>query len=127
MDIFDALKCDDFQKVKKLIKKDKTLVNAVNKTNQSVLMVAAWLGRYKIVKLLLKHDVDVNYVGLFNESALTYASCYKRYKIVSLLVDHGANINHKNLCNQDSKYFLADKDWMLQPNNIVNEEEYKIF
>lgn len=69
-------------------------INAVNKDDETALMVASKMGYLEIVKYLVDNDFEVNARVTFgNETALILASQYGHLEIVNFLISRGAEKN----------------------------------
>ncbi|KAG1664676.1 Kinase D-interacting substrate [Nymphon striatum] len=64
---------------------------------QTVLTMAAELGKLEIVKELINHGADVNAEDNDNWTALLIAAKEGHNKVVSLLLERGAEIEHKDM------------------------------
>lgn len=88
-----ALKLDSLRVVQALLKSPKLQVNALNKSGESALMMAAIKGHQELVKTLIARDADVNKTGW---TALHYAASgvqAQQPAIVALLLEHHAYID----------------------------------
>ncbi len=97
LDVHDAAAVGDLARVRELVGKDPSLVNAVSAEGYPPLGLAAFLGRKDVAEFLLKAGADVNAVSK-NETgftALTGAVAAGQAEIVELLVDRGADVNHR--------------------------------
>ncbi len=78
-------------------------INAVNKDDETALMIASKKGYLEIVKYLVENDFEVNTRALFgNETALILASKCGHLEIVDFLISKGADKN-----TQDYSGFTA--------------------
>lgn len=69
-------------------------INAVNKDDETALMIASKMGYLEIVKYLVENDFEVNARVLFgDETALILASQYGHLEIVEFLISKGADKN----------------------------------
>ncbi len=92
MDIFEATRNGDYDRVKELLDNGVD-VNIIN-NNNTPLHYACQHGYIKIVKLLIERKANINALDLFKVSPLSYACYYKEFEIAKLLLkENNANVN----------------------------------
>ena len=108
-DIFNAITKDNIARVKEIIKKDPSKVNAINKFDQNALHIATIYDRTTIIKLLLKKGADTKLKNSKGYTPLHYAARHGYTDIAELLINKGAEIDSKN--NDDKTPFdLAEQN-----------------
>ena len=88
----------DLKKIKSMLNKEvniKTLINAVDKENNTALILASKFGYHEIVKILIENGADIDARNNENSTALIEASSFY-YEVVKLLIENGADINAKD-------------------------------
>jgi len=95
-ELFDAIKVNDFDKVKSLIENGANVNPRITKKFEfyTPLMLASEKGNFEIAKLLIDNGADVNKTSSCS-TILMKACKYKNLKIAELLIDKGAKINIK--------------------------------
>ena len=74
----------------------KTVLNIVDNTNQTALMLAAEYGFLDIARLLIEKGADINIKNKDGNTVLMIASKEGHIEIVNLLIEKGADINITN-------------------------------
>jgi len=92
-DIHDAAKKGDLVKVKTLLQKDPTLLNAKGENQKTPLHWAAEAGHAEIVEFLVSKGAEINILNVISETPLHYAAVYGHKGIVELLLKKGAKVN----------------------------------
>jgi ankyrin repeat protein len=110
-DILDAIKSDNLDKVKALLKDDPDLVYSGDIiSGMTPLHMAAFMGYREIVESLLADKADVNAKAVNGMTPLHYA-VMKGYKdVVELLLANKADINAKNNNGGTPLHLAANKD-----------------
>jgi ankyrin repeat protein len=92
-EIHKAAKHGDFDSIKKLLKKDASLLNSVNTLQQTPLLIASYQGYLEIVKFLLDRGAAVNQADRYGATPLHMAALGGQKDVAALLISKGANIN----------------------------------
>lgn len=97
LDVHDAAAIGDLARVKELVRRDASLVNAASAEGHAPLGLAAFLGHRDIAEFLLDAGADVNAMSRGENAftALTGAVAGGHAEVVELLVDRGADVNHR--------------------------------
>ncbi|MCK5221816.1 MAG: ankyrin repeat domain-containing protein, partial [Candidatus Aminicenantes bacterium] len=99
--IVDLVEKGDIETVMKMVKKDKTQLEAKNHRGRSLIHIASSKGHLDIVKFLVKKGADVN---LEEEShllrPLNFASRYGHFEVVKFLLDNGADLHAREKDNE---------------------------
>ena len=115
-DIFDYIRTDDIESVKKYIDSGHDL-NVKNEYGDAALIHAVDNDKYEIVKLLLSASADLNKQNDGGNTALIYAAYYNNVEIVELLLDYYADefiLNDRNksfydcLNDENKEYFTQN-------------------
>lgn len=88
----------NLKKIKSMLNKEvniKTLINAVDKENNTALILASKFGYIEVVKILIENGADIDARNNENSTALIEASSFY-YEVVKLLIENGADINAKD-------------------------------
>jgi ankyrin repeat protein len=95
-ELFDAIKANDFDKVKSLIENGANVNPKISKKFEfyTPLMLASEKGNFEIAKLLIDNGADVNKKS-FCSTPLMLASEKGNFEIAKLLIENGAKINIK--------------------------------
>lgn len=96
-EIHKAAKDGDLDTIKKLLKKDKKLLDSGNRLDQSALIIAAYQGHKEIVEFLLKKKTNVNKQDGFGATALHMAIANNQAEVAAILMSKGANINLRSV------------------------------
>ncbi|MBL0725527.1 MAG: ankyrin repeat domain-containing protein [Alphaproteobacteria bacterium] len=72
------------------------LANIEDEHGRSLLMLASYIGEYKIVKYLLKDNTIINKTDQKGNTAIIYATKNDNEKTMRLLIKKGANLNQAN-------------------------------
>ena len=91
MDIFEASRTGNLERVKELI--DSVDVNARYYLGNTALIGASGEGHLEVVKELIAHGADVNALNNIGDTALMYASRYGHLEVVRKLIQRGADVN----------------------------------
>ena len=78
----------NLKKIKSMLNKEvniKTLINAVDKENNTALILASKFGYHKIVKILIENGADINIKNNDGKTALDYAEENDYKSIIELL------------------------------------------
>lgn len=81
----------DLKKIKSMLNKEiniKTLINAVDKENNTALILASKFGYDEIVKILIENGADINIKNNDGKTALDYAEENDYKNIIELLKNH---------------------------------------
>ncbi len=92
-EIHQAAKEGKFDAVKKMLKEDPDLVNAIDSDGLTPLHLAAEYGHRQIVELLLQEGADINAKSGFKRTPLHFAASSGHDEIVSLFIEKGAELN----------------------------------
>lgn len=93
-DIFTAIRNNDLDSVKEMIKNTRSLIEQKDKNLMTPLSFASYYGKNEIVKYLIEAGANVNYQrGGDGESALHFAAYFDYIEIAKMLVEHGINLN----------------------------------
>ena len=95
-EIHDATKKGDFEKLKILIKKDKTLVNSKDKNGKTPLHFAAQTNNKKFIEYLFKNGADINVQNVNGATPLHYAVFMSHKNIVELLIKLKVDLNRQD-------------------------------
>jgi ankyrin repeat protein len=91
-ELFDAIKLNDYEKVKTLIENGID-VDIQNWLGYTTLRVVAWEGNIEITKLLIEKGAKLNIQDNDGRTALYYAVSRNDKKLVKLLLNNGVDIN----------------------------------
>ncbi len=92
-EIHDAALGGDLAKVKELLAKDPSLLNAKGRNEKAPLHWAAQGGQLEIAKYLLAKGAAVNELNIQKETPLVYAAEGGHLKLAELLIAKGADVN----------------------------------
>lgn len=95
-----AAKKGEMEKLKSLLKSDKSLLGARDTDGSTALHCAAWKGLLEVVEYLVKAGSDVrahNTNDHWGTTPLHAAAHANQAKIVQLLIDAGADVNAKDM------------------------------
>ncbi len=95
-EIHQAAKEGKFDAVKKMLKEDPDLVNAVDSDGLTPLHLAAEHGHRQIVELLLQEGADINAKSGFKRTPLHFAASSGHDEIVRLFIEKGAELNEND-------------------------------
>jgi ankyrin repeat protein len=96
MDLIDAVRVGDLERVKLVIQKGADVNNCVYAYGWTPIFWAIERGQFDMCRFLLDHGADVNHKSHNGWTPLMFAVYNRRIDIVKLLVIRGANVNHKN-------------------------------
>jgi ankyrin repeat protein len=91
-----AAKNNDFEAIKKLLKKDPKLLDSGNQLNQTALLIAAYKGNMEIVQYLVNKKADINKKDNFGGTPLHMATLSGKKEIVEFLISKGADITARS-------------------------------
>ena len=94
-DFFDVARNGSVTEAKIFLKKDKSVVNALNDYGFSPLILACYSGNIDIIEFLLENGADLNYVSQ-EGTALMAVTVKGNFQLVDLLLEKGANPNLAN-------------------------------
>lgn len=95
-EFFKAVKDGQVDKVKEMLSKDKTLVNAVDSSsgiNETALGIVTFSGKKDLTELLIKNGANVNFQDAFGVAPLHGASRTNQLEVIKLLVENKADVN----------------------------------
>jgi ankyrin repeat protein len=110
-EIFEAVKADDFARVKALIEKDTALVNYKDNAGNTPLHQAAISGSIEIAEFFLSRGADINSANIRKNTPLHEAVDAGKKNISRLLIERGADINQINLNRETPLHRAA---WLNQ-------------
>lgn len=94
-DIFKAVRDNDIEKIKEMLKKDPNLAVLKDQYERTALHPAAYAGKLDICKILIENGADVNINSLVGTAL--HRACFRNNKeVVKLLLDNNADINLQN-------------------------------
>jgi ankyrin repeat protein len=99
-EIFDAVKNNDYEKVKLLIEEDVLLVNIKDKAGNTPLHIAATIGSVELIELILSKGADINAQNTQLNTPLHEAIQNRKENISLLLIENGADLNKVNTQDQ---------------------------
>lgn len=98
--LFEAIFAHNLEDVKKIVKKDKSLVNYVRKINESfyipVLLQAVMNNENEISRFLIFNGADVNKTDGFKMTCLMWSATNQNVELTKLLLKKGADKNAKD-------------------------------
>ena len=95
LDLHDAAAAGRIERVRELVERDPSLVNAVSEEGFPPMGLAAYLGHEEVVEYLVAKGADVNFTSPSTGfTALTGAVSQRHARIADLLVRRGAEVNH---------------------------------
>ena len=102
LSIFDAVRVDDLERVRVLLKDKPDLVLSNDNDGWTLMHWAVWKDHKDIVELLLVQGADVNAKNRYGQTPLHFtADCgfpkIADREMVELLLTHGADVNAKSL------------------------------
>lgn len=88
-DLYVAIERDDINEVKRLINKDKSLLNTKIHNGRTPILIASSKERHSIVKYLLEEGADLTILDDFEENALHKAAACNNInlKVITLLLN----------------------------------------
>ena len=96
LDVHDASAAGRMDRVRELVERDPSLVNALSVEGFPPMGLAAYLGHEEVVEYLLTKGADVNFVSPSTGfTALTGAVSQRHGRVADLLVRRGAEVNHQ--------------------------------
>src|SRR3989454_4241074 len=96
LDVHDASAAGRLDRVRELVERDPSLVNALSSEGFPPMGLAAYLGHEEVVEYLLAKGADVNFVPPSTGfTALTGAVSQRHGRVADLLVRRGAEVNHQ--------------------------------
>ncbi len=87
---------DKIEIVEKILEKDPSLVNAVDRDGYTPLHKACYNNNYELAQLLLKYKADPNKRTEFSWTPLHSACKWNNAKLAALMLQHGADINARS-------------------------------
>ncbi|HEY4784520.1 MAG TPA: ankyrin repeat domain-containing protein [Bacteroidales bacterium] len=99
----------DLQKIKELIEKDNTLINARLGKEETALTIAAYRGHDDVVEYLISKKADIYCRNDWNNNALMNAAMRGHVEIARLLIDNGANKDARGLYGNTALHFAAQE------------------
>jgi ankyrin repeat protein len=90
--IFDAIKNNDLQKVKTLLKENPELISSKDESGNTPLHFAARQKQFETVSFLVSQGADVNCTNTNQQTPLHVASYLGSADIASLLIEKGADV-----------------------------------
>ena len=113
--IYSACGEGDLGLVKKLVAKNKKLINTPDATGRTALYYACTRGKKRTVDLLLQRGADCKTMAnrnILHETVLEYSRTWKRYQqlsdIIQTLIDAGADSNHRSV-HRSSPFEITTK------------------
>jgi len=95
LDAHDAAAAGRLDRVRELVERDPSLVNATSAEGFTPMGLAAYLGHEEVVEYLLSKGADVNFAAPSTGfTALTGAVSQRHGRVADLLVRRGAEVNH---------------------------------
>lgn len=94
-EIYDAIKNDDLEKVKVLLKDNPNLVSCKDEYSRTPLRWAVWYGHKDVAKLLLENKADVNASEKDGTTPLHLAAYKGSVDLAELLLAYKADVNAK--------------------------------
>ncbi len=108
---FDVARKGSLSEIKLLFDKDKSIVNAIDDTGSSMLILACYRGNQEVAQFLIDNQADLNYVSP-NGTALMACVFKNELQLVDKIVKQKANLNLTD-ANGQTALMLA-----VQINNI---------
>ena len=114
--IFSACTEGDLGLIKKLVYKNKKLINTPDGTGRTPLYYTCTRGRKRTVDVLLQRGADFNTMAnrnILHETVLEYSRAWKRYQqlsdiIIQTLIDAGADFKHRSV-HRSSPFEITTK------------------
>ncbi len=95
LDVHDAAASGRIERVRELVERDPSLVNAVSPEGFPPMGLAAYLGHEEVVEYLIGKGADVNFAAPSTGfTALTGAVSQRHARVADLLLRHGAEVDH---------------------------------
>jgi ankyrin repeat protein len=94
-ELFSSIENGKIETVKKIITKDKSLINSENRLGNPLISAAA-VDQTEISKFLIENEVDVNFANAQGNTAIHYASMNGNLDLVKNLANNDANIKAMN-------------------------------
>jgi len=92
----EAIKNNDINLIKKMIKDDKTLISMKNQRTESVLHVSAQYSGFPVFKLLIDLGADVNAPTSRRSKPIHYTTMFGKLEMTELLLQKGAVAHEMN-------------------------------
>ncbi|MBI5817915.1 MAG: ankyrin repeat domain-containing protein [Verrucomicrobia bacterium] len=105
--IFDAIEDRDVAKVRELLARDPTLVNAREKIGITPLIAAVFSGHMELVRLLLSYKADINAKGDRGGTPLAMAIMQKNLPMAEFLIACNANVNNREKSGHTPLHWAA--------------------
>lgn len=93
IDLYSAIKHNDFEIVKECLSANLSLINKPDKEGWPPLILACMFSGNDVVNFLIYNKADINQKNKFGATAIMHAALRNRIEIVRLFVEKGANIN----------------------------------
>lgn len=108
-DIFFAIERGNIDKVKQEIESGLD-INTLNRNDQTLLIMAAWLEQSAIAKYLIENNADLDYKDTSGKTALMVAASVNQVDCLANLVNAGADIEAKDNYGWSALHFAATRD-----------------
>lgn len=92
-EIHDAVRENDIERVKTLLKEDPSLLNALDDNSMTPLNTAAFGGHPELVRMLLENGADISIGDVDNSQPIHCAAISGNVQVAELLLAHGADVN----------------------------------
>jgi len=113
--LFYAIRSEDLNSVKEILKKDASLINAKDQRGSTPLLLATYYGFEDITDFILSLNPELNEKDGSGNTALM-GVCFKGYEsIAEKLIRAGANVNETNSMGGTALHFAA----MFNKANLV--------
>lgn len=98
----------DLEAVVKMVKKDKSLLNAKNERDRPLIHIASAKGHLEIVKFLVKNGADVNQTEkVHDRRPIHFASQRGHLDVVKFLLKNGADLNAREKDNETALSYVV--------------------
>ncbi len=112
IDLYSAIKHDDFELVKKLLIGNLSAVSIPDQDGWPPLILASIYSSKDLVKFLIDNNADINQKNIYGGTAIMHAALRNRIEIVRILLNAGANVHD---ADSNLQYVII---WAVRSENI---------
>lgn len=126
MNLFNEIKIDNKEAVKKIISTDKSALEIRNSQGQTPLMYAVYQNNAELAKELILAGADVNAQDNIKNSPFLYAGAEGQYEILKLALSHGAKFDIYNRYGGTALIPAAEKGHIKNVELLANTPKFPI-